>query len=189
MKKVLASLVVLAVMVLFACEKAPQDKIDAAKAAVQAATDVQAEVYASESMTVLLTKEAELDTILAGQQNKMFKSFKGVTELCDTLVLLADQAKNDAVAGKEKMAADVQTLATEVEASVATAKEALKKCKIKTIDINALTTEADVATAAIEGAKADLLAGNPNDGLTKINEAKDKVASIKAALEAAKGGK
>ncbi|MBP7462375.1 MAG: hypothetical protein KBA26_13905 [Candidatus Delongbacteria bacterium] len=190
MKKVLVSVVVvLAMMVLVACEKAPQDKIDAAKAAIQAAKDVQADVYASETMTALLTKEAELDTVLAGQQNKMFKSFKGVAEMCDSLVLLADQAKNDAAAGKEKMTADVQALMTEVEASIATAKEALKKCKSKAIDMAAQTAEADAAVAAIEGAKADLEAGSPNDGLTKVNEAKAKIEGIMAALEAAKGGK
>jgi hypothetical protein len=194
MRKLYASLLVLAMIALVACAKPPQQQIDAAKAALDAAKQAQADVYAPDSLKAAQDKAAALDAELAAQQSKFFKSYKVATQLTTELQQLADKAKADAVAGKEKAKADAEAAITAADASVTAAKEALSKAprgKGSKADLAAMQGDVDAAAKSIEDAKADMTAEKYLDAKTKADGAKaqaDKVSSdVQAAIEMKKG--
>lgn len=196
MRKLAASLLVLALIALVACAKPPQQQIDAAKAALDEAKTAQADIYAPESLKAAEDKAAALDQELATQQSKFFKSYKVATQLTTELQDLAAKAKEDAVAGKEKAKADAEAAITAAEAAVTAANEALGKApkgKGSKADIEAM--KADVAAAAqdVEAAKADMTTEKYFDAKAKADGAKAKAdqvaADVQAAIEMKKGTK
>jgi hypothetical protein len=196
MRKALFALMVVALLGMIACAKPPQAEIDAAKAALQSAKQAEAATYAPESLKAATNKEAALDTELATQQNKFFKSYKVATALTTELKQLAEKAKTDAVAGKAKAKADAEAAITAAEAAMTTATEDLKKApkgKGSQADIAAMQGDLDAATKTIEDAKADMTAEKFLDAKSKADNAKaqaEKVtADVQAAIELKKGGK
>ncbi|MGC8722982.1 MAG: hypothetical protein ACP5VF_03820 [Acidobacteriota bacterium] len=189
MRKLTASLLVLALAALVACAKPPQQQIDAAKAALQAAKAAQADVYAPDALKAAEDKAAALDTELAAQQSKFFKSYKVATQLTTELQQLADTAKQDAIAGKAKAKADAEASITAADASVTAAREALKtapKGKGSKADLEAMTKDVDDAAAAIETAKSDATAEKYMEAKTTADSAKAKADNVVQQVEQAK---
>ena len=161
MKKVIYALFVVALLGLIACAKPPQQDIDAAKAALNAAKQAEADIYAADSLKAAKDKEAQLDQELATQQNKFFKSYKVAAQLCTELKSLAEKAKVDAEAGKAKAKADAEAAITAAETAIATATEDLKKApkgKGSQADLAAMQGDLDAATKAVEDAKTNMTA-------------------------------
>ncbi len=196
MKKVCYALLALALLGLIACAKPPQQDIDAAKAALQAAKQAEADLYAPESLKAAKDKEAQLDQELATQQNKFFKSYKVAAQLCTELKSLAEKAKTDAVAGKEKAKNEAQELITAAETAIATATEDLKKApkgKGSQADLAAMQGDLDAATAAINEAKELMNTEKYLDAKAKAESAKTQAEgvskAVQTAIEMKKGGK
>jgi chromosome segregation ATPase len=114
---------VLSVVGLTACAKAPTDAINQAQSALQAAGDAEAATYAPEAW------EAAQDALNAAQaeveaQNAKFaltRSYKNATALLATAQEAAATAQEAAVAGKEQMQADVESAIATIEADLGTA--------------------------------------------------------------------
>lgn len=179
MRKALYAMMVVALLGLIACAKPPQAEIDAAKAALQAAKAAEAAIYAPESLKAVTDKEAALDTELATQQNKFFKSYKVATQLTSELKQLAEKAKADAAAGKEKAKGEAEAAIVAAETGIQMAVETLKlapKGKGSQADIAAMQGDIDAATTAIGEAKADMTA-------EKYLDAKSKAENVKAQAE------
>lgn len=196
MKKLMYALVVVALIGLIACAKPPQQEIDAAKAALNAAKQAEADVYAPESLNAAKQKEKQLDDELAAQQNKFFKSYKVATQLCSELKAAAEKAKADAVAGKEKAKADAEAAISAAEQAITTATEDLKKApkgKGSQADLAQMQADLDAATKAVEDAKADMGAEKYLDAKSKAENAKSQAekvsADVQTAIEMKKGGK
>ncbi len=188
MRKVLFGLMVLALLGLVACAKPPQQLIDSAKQAVDAAKAAEAATYAPDSLKAATDKAAALDAELAVQNDKFFKSYKLTEQLANELKTLADKAKADAVAGKEKAKADATAAITAAETSINDAREALKKApkgKGSTADVAAMTGDVDAAAKGVEDAKADMTAEKFLDAQTKATNAKAAADKVKADVEAA----
>ena len=188
MRKLFGGLLILALVALVACAKPPQQQIDAAKAALDAAKQAQADVYAPESLKAAEDKAAALDAELATQQSKFFKSYKLATQLTTELQQLADTAKTDAVAGKEKAKADAEAAIAAADASVTAAKESLGKApkgKGSKADLEAMTADVDAAAQAIEAAKADMTGEKYFDAKSKADGAKAQADKVVADVEAA----
>ena len=149
MKKIAGSLLVLVLLMgLVACAKPPQQEIDAAKASVDAAKAAEAATYAPDALKAATDKSAAVDAELAVQKDKWFKNYDLTKQLTGELKTLADKAKADAVAGKEKAKADAAAAITAAETSVNDAREALKKApkgKGSTADVAAMTGDVDAA--------------------------------------------
>jgi len=190
MRKALYAVMVIALLGLIACAKPPQADIDAAKQALQAAKAAEAAIYAPESLKAATDKEAALDQELATQQNKFFKSYKLTAQIVGELKQLAEKAKTDAAAGKEKAKAEAEAAIAAAEQGNLLAVETLKlapKGKGSQADIAAMQGDLDAATKTIEEAKADMTAEKYLDAKSKADNAKaqaEKVCSdVKAAWE------
>jgi len=188
MRKLTVILSVLALIALAGCAKIPQEQIDAAKAALDAAKQAQADVYAPDSLKAVTDKEAALNAELATQEGKFFKSYDLTSQLANEMKQLADKAKTDAIAAKEQAKADAQTAISTAEAAVTEAREALKKApkgKGSAADLAAMTGDVDAAAKAIEDAKADQTAEKYLDAKTKADNAKTQLEKVKADVQAA----
>jgi TonB family protein len=111
--------VVLALMVA-GCASPPSADIDAAKAAVDKAVTAGADQYAADSLKAAQDARTALDTELAAQQGKWFKSYERTKELAAAAQAAGDKAAADAVAGKT--AADAATAKAAADAAAARAK-------------------------------------------------------------------
>jgi hypothetical protein len=195
MRKLYGALLVLALIALVACAKPPQQQIDTAKAALKAAEEAQADIYAPDSLKAAKDKDAALDAELATQQSKFFKSYKVATQLTTELQAAADKAKEDAIAGKEQAKKDAEAAIAATETAINEAKEILKKApkgKGSTADVKAL--EGDIANAetAVNDAKTAMTGEKFKEAKEKADGAKATVDNVKAQVEAAiaaKGGK
>jgi len=196
MRKLMVLFSVIALVLLAACGSVPQEQIDAANAAITAAKEAGAELYAPDSLKAVQDKEAALNTELSAQEGNFFKSYDLATQLATELKTLAETAKADAVAGKEKAKADAEAAVTAADAAITAAREALKtapKGKGSEADLAAMTGDVDAAAQALEAVKADITAEKYLDAKTKADNAKaqaDKVvADIQAAIHLKKGVK
>jgi TonB family protein len=111
--------VVLALMAA-GCASPPAADVDAAKAAVDKAVTAGADQYAADSLKAAQDARAALDTELAAQQAKWFKSYEKTKELAAAAQAAGDKAAADAVAGKA--AADAAAAKAAAAAAAARAK-------------------------------------------------------------------
>ena len=108
--------VVLALMVV-GCASPPSADVDAAKAAVDKAVTAGADQYAADSLKAAQDASAALDTELAAQQGKWFKSYEKTRELAAAAKAAGDKAAADAVAAKA--AADAAAAKAAADAAAA----------------------------------------------------------------------
>jgi hypothetical protein len=188
MRKLLVILSGLILVILAGCASVPQQQIDAAKAALEAAKAAEVETYAPESLKAVMDKEAALNAELATQEGKLFKSYDLATQLADEMKQLAEKAKTDAVTAKELAKNDALAAITAAETAVTETREILKKApkgKGSAADLAAMTGDVDAAAKAIEDAKADQTAEKYLDAKTKAENAKAQLDKVKADVEAA----
>jgi TonB family protein len=102
------------------CASPPSADVDAAKAAVDKAVTAGADQYAADSLKAARDASAVLDTELAAQQGKWFKSYEKTKELAAAAQAAGDKAAADAVAGKA--ASDAAAAKAAAEAAAARAK-------------------------------------------------------------------
>jgi hypothetical protein len=128
-KTMIIGLMMLALVAFVGCAKAPQESIDAAKAAVDAAKAAEADRYAAElynaAKDTLDQAMAEVET-----QNGKFaltRSYGAAQKLLDGAIAAANSAKDAAAANKAKVQAEAQQLLLDAQAAVNASKELLKK--------------------------------------------------------------
>jgi TonB family protein len=102
------------------CASPPSADVDAAKAAVDKAVTAGADQYAADSLKAARDASAALDTELAAQQGKWFKSYEKTRELAAAAQAAGDKAAADAVAGKAT--ADAAAAKAAADAAAARAK-------------------------------------------------------------------
>ncbi len=148
---VLALVLGFAVMTV-ACGAPPTADIDAAKAAITAATTAGASDYAAASLKATEDAQAALDAELKAQEGKWFKSYDKAKQLAIDVKTAGEKAATDAAAGKEKAKVDATQAIADAKAALTEAEGLLAKApkgKGSAADIEAMKT--DLATAATVG--------------------------------------
>lgn len=181
---------------LIGCAKAPQQDLDAAKAALEAAQAVEADRYAQDEM---FAAKDSLDAAVAEieKQNAKFalvRRYGKAKSLLLTTTNMANIAKDAAIANKEKVRLETESLIMETEAAIAATKELLKKAprgKGEQMAVTAIKTDLEAVESSFVEAQT---AKGQGDYLT----ARDKTAAclerakalgeeLKAAIEKKKG--
>ena len=175
------------------CAKQPTEGIDAAKAAIAAASNEGADVYAADELKKLNDDlQAAMDEVNT-QGKKFFKSFGTAKEMLAKVQADADALKATIPARKEEAKAAAETALTEAKAAWEEAKTLLDKApkgKGTKADIEAMKADlAGLETAAGE-AMASFEAGDYFGAKEKAVVIKEKSMAIsdqiKAALEKVK---
>jgi chromosome segregation ATPase len=137
---VVGGMVLVAAALVVGCAKPPQQELDGAKAAVTAAEQAEAPKYAPEAWDKAQQAMNAVNAELEAQNNKfaLFRSYTKAKQLIQDATTAANEAKDAAVAGKEKAKNEAQAAINAVKASIEEAKTALatlEKCRRKPKDL------------------------------------------------------
>jgi hypothetical protein len=177
-----------------ACAKEPSDTVGAAKSSLEAARTAGAADYAPGALASAETAAAALDAELKAQSEKfaLTRSYARASELAAAAKTAADNAANEAVAGKEQMKAEATTLIAGVRGTLDAAKKALAsapKGKGSATDLEAMNADVQGVESSLAAMDAAMASGHYKDAKVKAEAAKqtlDKILSDVAAATAAK---
>ncbi len=151
--------VAIAVVLLSACAKAPQDAINQAQSALSAAGEAEAATYAPDAWEAaqgaLNAATAEVEV-----QNAKFaltRSYKRATELLTAAQQAAVAAQDAAVSGKEQMRTAVEGAVATIEAELGTADgllEALATCRKRP---KGFAGDLEIMRGNVDGLRAQLV--------------------------------
>lgn len=168
------------------CGKMPQEKIDATKAAVEAAKTAQADVYMSVEFTALQDSLAAVMQAVDAENAKSFKKFDAITGKLDALTAQATEMAAAVPAKKEAVKAEAESsLATAkagIEATNAVLAKAAKNKAAKAV-VEEVTPEMTTITTTVTEVEASM-AGDVNFAqvLEQLNAANQALANINAKL-------
>ena len=198
MRKMMAVLPFVFVLVLMVgCAKPPQDAINAAMSAMDAAKPLASE-YATGSLQAAEDAQAALNAELKAQQDKfaLFRSYKKADELVADLKAKSDKAAADAAAGQEQAKNDATTAITAATTALNDATALLEKApkgKGTAADLEAMKADLTAAASTINDANGAMAAAKYKDAKAKADAASSSAANVasqvQAAMEAKKGGK
>jgi len=170
------------------CAKAPQEVVDSAKAAVEAARAEGADRYLPELFNAaqdsLNAAMAEVEA-----QNSKFaltRNYDRATALLNAALTAANSAKDGVAAKKEEVKAEAQNLLTSAQAAVEETKKLLPKAskgKDERAALEQIQTELSGAEASLAEANNALTSGDFIGARDKVKAASEKVASLKQELE------
>jgi len=198
MRKMMAVMPLVFVLVLMVgCAKPPQDSINSAMAAMDAAKPLASQ-YAPQSLQAAEDAQAALNAELKAQQDKFaaFRSYKKTDELVADLKAKSDKAAADAAAGQEQAKNDATAAITAATTALTDAKALLEKApkgKGAAADLEAMKADLTAAESTINEANAAMATSNYKDAKAKADAAAasagNVTSQVQAAIEAKKGGK
>ena len=170
--------------VLAGCAKPPQAEIDAARAALDAASRSEDIVtYAPDALRRAQEKmnALEAEITLQGRRTALSRSFDTTAALAKATAALAAQAGTEAAAGKQQVAADAAALVDEVSAAIPSFESkvwaARRVPRIKMDIIAPLQLVPDQARAAVDDARKDIASGAFAAARARLMAAKDQLSS------------
>ncbi len=180
---ILALSVVLMVVLVSGCAKAPQQELDAAKAALEAARQAEANVYladefkaAQDSLNAALT---EIET-----QNSKFaltRNYNKAKNLLAAATNIANDLASKVEAKKEEVKAQAEQLMTDLQTKLADAKALLKKApkgKEGKVVLDAIQSELNAVETSLTDATNLLNNGSYMAAKDKLSAALQKVNQI-----------
>lgn len=176
------------VVVLSSCDKLPQEKVDAAVAALDSAKLAEAELYVPELFAQVKDSLASAQNTIETQKSKMFANFDVARTQLDGVVAMAADVKVKSAERKEAVKQEIVAVIAEVGTIVAENTELIKKAPRGKEGASALEAiKADLAgvAAAIAEGQASFDGGVFIPTIDKVKAAKDKALSINAELKAA----
>lgn len=176
------------------CAKPPQTEVDAAKAAVQAASDAGAADYAAASLRDAQNAVASLDAEIAAQTKKfaLMRSYKQAATLAAQAKAAGEKAAADAAAGKERTKGEAEALLAQARTAMETANAALATApagKGSKDEIDAMKADMATVAQAITDGEAAHAAGRYLESKAKFEAALGQANNVAAAIEQAKAMK
>lgn len=190
MRKMMMVFAFVLVLVMVGCQKPPQQDIDAAKAAVDAARAAEATDYAPDSLKAAEDATAQLDAELKAQEQKfaLFRSYKKSKELADAAKAAGEKASADAKAKKEQVKQEAQTLITDATNALNEAKALLEKApkgKGTQADLEAMKGDLAGVESSVTEAQNAFNAEKYLDAKSKAEAAKTTAGNVKTSIEQA----
>jgi hypothetical protein len=193
-KKIAVVLAVFALLVFIGCAKPPQQDIQNASTAMDAAKAAEAEEYVPDSY------QTAMDTLNAANAAKqeadgkfaLFRSYSKAKALYVSAAALANKAAEDAAAEKERVKEEVTGLLTQATAVLDTANAALAKApkgKGSKADIELIKNDLAAAQASFDDANNDFNAGQYKTAQAKVTAAMQKAHAVIDEIAAAKAKK
>jgi len=189
------SLVMMLVFVA-SCAKAPQDQVAAAQASLKSAQDAEAGTYAKDAMANAEQQMAALDEEMKAQQGKfaLFRSYGKTKELAAAAQAAADSAKGAAQEGKARARDEATAAINDAKALADSTNTMLAHAPVgkgSMTDIQAMKQDMSTVMMNISEADSAFAAEQYNEAKAKADAAKSTAqgiqSSIMQAREMAKG--
>jgi hypothetical protein len=190
--RLLAALSLVMMLVLVAsCAKAPSDQVESARASMKAAQDAEAGTYAKDAMANAEQQMAALDEEMKAQQGKfaLFRSYGKTKEMAAAAQAAADSAKNAAQEGKARARDEASMAINDAKAIADSTRTMLEHAPIgkgSMTDIQAM--KQDMATIQMNLGEADsaFAAEQYNEAKAKADAARSSAQSIQQSIMQAK---
>lgn len=177
-------------VVVSACASPPQEVIDTAAQAEEAAMASGAQEYAPEAVNAVMDAKAALEAELAVQSERMAltRSYGRAEELAVAYQSAAEAAAAEAAAGRQKAEEEATLLLSDGRMALDDAREALATAprgKGSAADLAAMQADLDAAGTTLTEAEAALQAGAFLEAQTKAMTAIEAIARIREAVSQA----
>jgi hypothetical protein len=184
--KVLMGLAAIAMVAfLSSCGKVPQAKVDAANAAIAAAQTAEAAVYVPVEFAAVQDSMNAINAAIEVQNSKLFKKFGPIEVKLDETLVAANKVATDAVAKKEEVKKETETLMTEIKAVIEENGTLMKKAprgKEGAAVLEAMKSDMATIEASVVEAQASYDKGAYMDALNKVKAAKERAVAINTEL-------
>lgn len=184
--KLFFSVLAIAMVALFSsCDKIPQDKIDAAKVAIDSAKLVEADIYVAAEYAAVQDSMKAVQAEVEVVNSKFFKNFDACRERLDRVMAQAKTVAANAVTKKAEVKAEVETLMTDVNNLLADNKKLMGKAprgKEGAAVLAQIKTEMAAIETSVADAKAMYDTGKYMDASNKLKAAKDSATGINTEL-------
>lgn len=186
----LTTIAILAAFLMTGCQSAPTDQVAAAQQALEAARTAEADRYAPNEFNTAQTSFSKATDEIATQDKAFFltRSYTTANQLLTDTLAQLQTAQTAAVANKEAMRTQVETLITETEAAVTAAKAILAKAprgKDTQVELEAMKADLDAATTGIDEARSLQASGDYLGAKTALEQSAQKAATVTSEVEAA----
>jgi hypothetical protein len=193
-KRIAVVFVLFALLVFVSCAKPPEQEIQKADTAIEAARTAEAEEYVPDAF------QTAMDTLNAANAAKteadgkfaLFRSYGKAKELYVRAEALANEAATQVEAEKERVKEEVTGLLTQAKAVLDSADAALKKApkgKGSKADIELIKNDLTAAQTGFADGENDFNAGKYKAAKAKIEAAMQKAQAVIAEIEQAKAKK
>lgn len=179
--------VLLALLVLVGCAKAPTAEIEAAGQTMDQARAAGAGEYAADSLKAAEDARALLDTELKAQEERfaLVRSYDKASELAAAAKAAAQQAEQDAIEGRNRAREEAATLIAEVRASLTEVKNLLDRApsgKGTAVDLAAMRADLSAIEESLTQVDSDFAAERYLESKTGAQVARDKARSIESEI-------
>ena len=176
------------VMVAFlsSCGKVPQAKVDATTAAIAAAQTAEAAVYVPAEFAAVQDSMKAINAAIEVQKSKLFKKFGPIEIKLDETLAAAGKVATDAVAKKEEVKKETETLLTEIKVVIEENGTLMKKApkgKEGAAVLEQMKTEMATIEASVVEAQGSYDKGTYMDALNKVKAAKERAVGINTELK------
>ena len=174
-----------ALSMLAACAEAPQQNIDAAKSALEAARGAQAEEYAPKAWQLAEDAHNAATAEVEAQNQKfaLLRSYDTATELLNKAREQANAATTEANEEREQAKARAEAAITEAETAISEAQTALEsapKGKGTEADLKAMADELTAMTTSLAGAREAFSGGRFQMAQARAESVRDGARAIVA---------
>ena len=176
------------VAILSSCGKVPQAQIDEANAAIEAAKTAQADVYVPTEFAALQDSMRAVNAYIEGQKSKLFKKYGPAKEDLTKVVALAKTVKENAVARKEEVKKEAETLLNDIKTVIDETNKLFLRAprgKEGKAALDQMKAEMETVNAAVTEAQAQFDKGAYMDALNKVKAAKETADKINGELKEA----
>ncbi|MGQ9620469.1 MAG: hypothetical protein ACUVTX_05725, partial [Bacteroidales bacterium] len=169
-----------------ACGKLPQAQIDEANAAIDSAKVLQADVYVPADFAALQDSMRAVNAYIEGQKSKLFKKYGPAVEDLNAVIALAKTVQENAVARKEEVKKEVETLMTDIKVVIDETNKLFPRApkgKEGKAVLDQMKAEMETVNTAVTEAQGQYDNGAYMDAFNKIKAAKENVDRINGELK------
>lgn len=173
---------------LSSCGKVPQAQIDATNAAIDSAKVLQADVYVPAAFAAVQDSMKAIMTDVEAQKSKLFKHYSNAKVKLDATLGLAKKVQTDAVAKKEEVKKQVETLLADTKKVAEENAKLMKRAprgKEGAQVLEAMKTEMATCETSCTDAQGLYDKGAYMDAFNKVKAAKETADKINEDLKAA----
>jgi len=186
----LFALLIVMILAVAGCGKAPDTKLAQATAALQAAEAAGAPQYAPDAWDRAKQAVDKMKAELAAQGKRfaLFRNYGKVTALAGDALRMANQALADVDAKKKQLSGEVTATLAELGKSLESARSQLSKLpRMKGLDAAALRSALSAAGRQLDQARTNLTAGAFDRAMAVASQAREAITKVLKAIEKATG--
>ena len=184
---VFAAAFVVAVLV-SSCAKTPEEQIQQAGSALEAAEAADAQRYAPDAWSRAKQSMDRLNAELSAQEEKfrLFRNFKTAKSLADEAVSAANQARAEAENKKAQLRAEITKMIADVKASMQSARNQLSGLTAAAaLSATSLRSKLDEAGRLLDKAQLEMDGQRFDSAMASASEARDKIVEVLRTIERA----